>query len=68
MPNHGNFRMRTMNIKDENPIGRAPFFVDEEGEVPLVESRANALIAFKCCIEDNRWAEFLNGRPLRAAA
>jgi len=60
--------MRTMNIKDENPIGRAPFFVDEEGEVPLVESRANALIAFKCCIEDNHWADFLNERPPRAVA
>lgn len=40
------FLLRTMNIKDENPIGRFTFFVDEEGEVPLVESRANALIAF----------------------
>ena len=44
------------------------FFMDEEGEGPLVESRANAPIAFKCCIEDNRWAKFINRRPPRAAA
>ena len=57
-----------MNIKDENPVGRVPFFGDKEGEVPLVENSTNAPIAFKCCIEDNRWADFLNERPPRAAA
>ena len=60
--------MLTMYIKDENPIGCVPFFGDEEGEMPLIESRANAPIAFKCCIEDNRWADFLNEKPPRAAA
>ena len=57
-----------MNIKDENPVGRVPFFGDKEGEVPLVENSTNAPIAFKCCIEDNRWADFLNEWPPRAAA
>ncbi len=61
MPNHGNFRMLTMYIKDENPIGCVPFFGDEEGEMPLIESRANALIAVKCCIENNRGATSSTG-------
>ena len=39
-----------------------PIFRDEDGEAPLVKSGANALIAFKCCIENNHLAEFLIGR------
>ena len=50
------------------PFGRVPFFGNMEGEAPLVESRANALIAFKCCIESNRWADFFDWRPHPAAA
>ena len=46
--------------------GRVPF-LDEEGEALLVGSGANALTAFKCCIENNRWAEFLDWRVCRAA-
>ena len=42
-------------------------FCDEEGDVPLVESGANALIAFKCYIENNRWAGFLDWRVCGAA-
>ena len=33
-----------------------------------VESGANALIAFKCCVENNRRAEFLDWRICRAVA
>ena len=43
------------------------FFCDEEGETPLVESGANAPITFKCCIENNRWAECLDWRVCRVA-
>ena len=35
--------------------------------MPLVESGANALIAFKCYIENNRWAGFLDWRVCGAA-
>ena len=47
--------------------GCGSFFGDKEGEAPLVESVADALIAFKCCIENNRRADFLDWRPHRAA-
>ena len=50
-----------------NSSGCVPFLGDREGEAPLVESRANALIALKCCNENNRRADFLNERPHRAA-
>ncbi len=42
-------------------------FWGEEGEAPLIESGANALTAFKCCIKNNRRAEFLDWRVCRAA-
>ena len=38
-----------------------------EGAAPLVESGADALIAFKCCIENNRRADFTEWGPHRAA-
>ena len=48
--------------------GCGSFFGDKEGEAPLVESVANALIAFKCCIENNRRADYFpDWRPHRAA-
>ena len=34
----------------------ASHFCDEEEEAPLVGSGADPLTAFKCCIENNRWA------------
>ena len=37
--------------------GCVPLFGDKEGEAPPVESGANALIAFKFCIENNRRAD-----------
>ena len=47
--------------------GCVPFFGGEEGEAQLVESGANALTAFKCCVKNNCWAEFLDWRDCRAA-
>ena len=44
-----------------------PIFWGEEGEAQLVESGANALTAFRCCIKNNCWAEFLDWRDCRAA-
>ena len=44
-----------------------PCFGDMEGAAPLVESGADALIAFKCCIENNRRADFTEWGPHRAA-
>ena len=35
---------------------------DEKGQAPLVESCVDDLLALKCCIEDNRWAEFIDWR------
>ena len=41
----------------DGPVqGVGSIFLDEEGEAPPVGSGANALIAFKCCIENNRRA------------
>lgn len=37
------------------------------GETPLVQSGTNVLTAFKCCVENNRRAEFLDWRVCRAA-
>ena len=48
-------------------LGCVPCFGDKEGEAPLVESGASALIAFKCCIENNRRADFPDWGPHRAA-
>ena len=42
-------------------------FWDEKGEVPLAKSGANALLAIKCRMANNRWAEFLYWRACRAA-
>ena len=41
-----------------SPTGVRPMFREQGGRAPLVESGANALIAFKCCIENNRRADF----------
>ena len=40
---------------------------NKEGEAPPVESGAAAQIAFKCRIENNRWAECPDRRVCRAA-
>ena len=39
-----------------------PIFWVEKGEVPLVESGPNALIAAECCIENNHRADPSIGR------
>ena len=44
-----------------------PIFCDERAKVPLVKSGTDALFDFKCCIENNRRAEFLAWRVCRAA-
>ena len=44
-----------------------PISCDEKAEVPLVESGGDSLIDLKCCIENNRRAEFFDWRVSRAA-
>jgi len=44
-----------------------PIFYDERAEVPLVKGGINALFAVKCCVEHNRWTEFLDCRVCRDA-
>ena len=44
-----------------------PIFCDEKAKVPLVKSGGDALIDFKCFIENNRKTEFLAWRVSRAA-
>ena len=42
--------------------GAVHSFGDEKGQAPLVESCVDDLLALKCCIENNRWAEFIDWR------